>query len=144
LKNVSLPRIFMGASTEEADEAARERLTQVGLAHRLDHRPNELSGGQQQRVAIARALVNDPTIILADEPTANLDLQTGAEIIDILKRLSVEHGVTIITATHDHKMLQNSDRVVNIRDGKIESIKLRQDLHIQEGDISIGGQSLQH
>jgi putative ABC transport system ATP-binding protein len=142
LKNVSLPRIFVGDSPEVADEIAARRLEQVGLGHRLDHRPDELSGGQQQRVAIARALVNDPAIILADEPTANLDLNTGAEIIELLKRLSVEHGVTIITATHDHKMLKSSDRVVYIRDGKVEKIQQRDELVIQEGDISIAGQHL--
>lgn len=144
LKNVALPRVFMGATQADADSIAAKKLEQVGLGHRLDHRPGELSGGQQQRVAIARALVNDPTIILADEPTANLDLTTGAEIIDILKNLSVEHGVTIITATHDHKMLKNSDRVVKIRDGKIESTTLREDLNIQEGEIELGGAPLAH
>jgi putative ABC transport system ATP-binding protein len=144
LKNVALPRVFMGATTEQADAVAARTLEQVGLGHRLEHRPAELSGGQQQRVAIARALVNDPTIILADEPTANLDLNTGAEIIDILKKLSVEQGVTVITATHDHKMLKNSDRVVNIRDGKIESIKLRDELNIQEGQIAVGGETIHH
>jgi putative ABC transport system ATP-binding protein len=142
LKNVALPRTFMGAAQEEADAVAAKKLEQVGLAHRITHRPDELSGGQQQRVAIARALVNDPTIILADEPTANLDLKTGAEIIDILKRLSVEDGVTIITATHDHKMLRNSDRVVNIRDGKIETVRQRDELEIQEGTIQVGAESL--
>jgi putative ABC transport system ATP-binding protein len=142
LKNVALPRVFMGASTDEADEVAAKTLERVGLGHRLEHRPGELSGGQQQRVAIARALVNDPTIILADEPTANLDLHTGAEIIDILKNLSVESGVTVITATHDHKMLKNSDRVVNIRGGKVENIKLRDELKIQEGKIAVGGEQI--
>jgi len=139
LKNVALPRMFTGASTEEADAHAANCLKQVGLGHRLDHRPFELSGGQQQRVAIARALVNDPTLILADEPTANLDLKTGAEIIEILKGLSVEQGVTIITATHDHKMLANSDRVVWIADGGIAKVERRADLSIEEGQILVGG-----
>jgi len=143
VRNVALPRVFMGATPEQADEAAAERLQAVGLGHRLTHRPDELSGGQQQRVAIARALVNDPTIILADEPTANLDLQTGGEIIDILKGLSVKEGVTVITATHDHKMLKNSDRVVNIRDGQIERIQRQEELDIQEGQISVGGEDLE-
>jgi putative ABC transport system ATP-binding protein len=142
LKNVALPRIFAGASTVEADGAAARRLEQVGLGHRLEHRPGELSGGQQQRVAIARALVNNPSIILADEPTANLDLHTGAEIIEILEGLSVEHGVTIITATHDHKMLKNSDRVVHIRDGRVEKIQSRDELDIREGKIIVGGLTL--
>jgi putative ABC transport system ATP-binding protein len=143
LKNVALPRIFMGASPEEADQFAKQRLEQVGLGHRLEHRPDELSGGQQQRVAIARALVNDPTIILADEPTANLDLHTGAEIIEILKGLSVHEGVTIITATHDHKMLKNSDRVLHIRDGQVEMIQRRDELQIEEGHIVVGGRELE-
>jgi putative ABC transport system ATP-binding protein len=121
---------------------AAERLEQVGLGHRLTHRPGELSGGQQQRVAIARALVNDPTIILADEPTANLDLNTGAEIIDILKGLTLQQGVTVITATHDHKMLKNSDRVVHLRGGEIERIEGRDELDIQEGEIALGDESL--
>jgi putative ABC transport system ATP-binding protein len=142
LKNVALPSVFLGQPPEQADRKAALRLEQVGLGHRLQHRPGELSGGQQQRVAIARALVNDPTIILADEPTANLDLKTGSEIIEILKRLSVEHGVTIVTATHDHKMLANSDRVVNIRDGSVEKIRGRDELNIAEGHISAGGEAL--
>jgi putative ABC transport system ATP-binding protein len=144
LKNVSLPAVFQGLTPEQADERAANRLKQVGLGHRLDHRPGELSGGQQQRVAIARALVNDPTIILADEPTANLDLNTGSEIIKILKGLSVDEGVTIITATHDHKMLANSDRVIWIKDGQVDKIQTRDELQIEEGDISIGGESLDH
>ena len=144
VKNVSLPRIFMGADVSEADDIAAQRLTQVGLGHRLDHRPGELSGGQQQRVAIARALVNDPTIILADEPTANLDLITGGEIIDIMKKLSVEEGVTVITATHDHKMLANSDRVLWIRDGQVDKIQTADELDIEEGTIEVGGQKVEH
>ncbi|HEY4103587.1 MAG TPA: ABC transporter ATP-binding protein [Polyangiaceae bacterium] len=142
LQNVALPRIFLGANAEEAEAAARRRLQQVGLGHRLDHRPSELSGGQQQRVAIARALVNDPSIILADEPTANLDLKTGAEVIGILKALSVEDGVTIVTATHDHKMLKNSDRVLHIRDGQIEKIERSDEIDVAEGEIVIGGQTV--
>lgn len=135
LRNVALPRIFMGASPEEADAKAAEVLESVGLGHRLTHTPDELSGGQQQRVAIARALINDPVIILADEPTANLDLNTGSDVINILKTLSVEKGVTIITATHDHKMLSQSDRVVRIREGEIEAIQNRDELEIEEGEI---------
>ncbi len=143
VKNVSLPAIFLGLDPDEADHRASERLKQVGLGHRLDHRPGELSGGQQQRVAIARALVNDPTIILADEPTANLDLHTGAEIIEILKGLSVDEGVTIITATHDHKMLANSDRVMRIRDGQIERIETADELDVEEGEIEVAGESIE-
>lgn len=136
LRNVALPAIFAGLTDEEAMECARRRLQEVGLEHRLEHRPGELSGGQQQRVAIARALVNDPVILLADEPTANLDLQTGGEIIDLMKGLSEEKGVTVITATHDHKMLKNSDRVVRMEDGRLTGIDLREDLEIEEGDFS--------
>jgi putative ABC transport system ATP-binding protein len=143
-RNVALPAIFRGLSPDEADAVANKRLTQVGLGERLDHRPGELSGGQQQRVAIARALVNDPTIILADEPTANLDLHTGAEIIDIMKGLSVNEGVTVITATHDHKMLQNSDRVLWIKDGQVDKIQTAEELEIEEGTIEIGGRRIDH
>jgi putative ABC transport system ATP-binding protein len=136
LKNVALARVFTGVSDKEADDAATRALEQVGLGHRLHHRPDEMSGGQQQRVAIARALVNEPSIILADEPTANLDFKTGADIINILKELSLTRGVTIITATHDHKMLKNSDRVLWIRDGQVDHVDNRDDLHIDEGAIS--------
>ena len=101
----------------------------------MHHRPNELSGGQQQRVAIARALVNDPAIILADEPTGNLDSTTGSEIIEMLSTFNRQRGVTIITATHDHKMLAASSRVVWIADGRIERIERREDLHIAVGSI---------
>jgi putative ABC transport system ATP-binding protein len=135
VRNVALPRIFAGAPPEEADAAAAQRLEQVGLGHRLDHRPDELSGGQQQRVAIARALVNDPTLILADEPTANLDLTTGEQIITLLRNLCRSSGVTVISATHDHKMLANSDRVAWVRDGKIEKLQTAAELNIQEGRI---------
>lgn len=139
LRNVALPRIFMGFAPMDADAKAAEALEQVGLGHRITHKPGELSGGQQQRVAIARALVNDPTIILADEPTANLDLKTGSDIIDILKNLSVKQGVTVITATHDHKMLNQSDRVVHIKEGSVDKILRREELDIQEGTIEFGG-----
>lgn len=135
LKNVALPRVFAGCTPEQADAEATKRLGQVGLGHRLNHRPDELSGGQQQRVAIARALVNNPSIILADEPTANLDLVTGEQIIELLKSLSTDAGVTIIAATHDHKMLAQSDRVAWVRDGKIEKIQTADQLDIQTGRI---------
>jgi putative ABC transport system ATP-binding protein len=130
--------VFSGASNEQADEAAAECLRQVGLGDRTTHRPDELSGGQRQRVAIARALVNQPLIMLADEPTANLDLHTGAEIINILKNLSVENNVTVITATHDHKMLANSDRILWIKEGRVDRLENREDLDIEVG--SIGGE----
>ena len=142
LNNVALSSILRGLSPSDAQEKAADKLTQVGLGNRLDHRPDELSGGQQQRVAIARALVNEPSIILADEPTGNLDLHTGQEIIHILKTLSSKEGVTVITATHDHKMLKESDRVLHIRDGQVERIDRREDLDIQEGTIEIGGMAV--
>lgn len=142
LKNVALPRVFLGAPMQEAERVAKEQLERVGLGHRLHHRPSELSGGQQQRVAVARALVNEPTIILADEPTANLDLQTGADIIALLKRLCEERGVTVITATHDHKMLQNSDRVLYLRGGEVERVVQRDELEIEAGHIVSGEEDL--
>ena len=135
LENVTLPMIFAGLTTDEAIEKGVELLKLVGLGDRLHHKPNELSGGQQQRVAIARALANDPGIVLADEPTGNLDLRTGKEIITLLKRLNREKGVTIISATHDLKMIDVSDRVVWIRDGKIERIEEREKLELKVGEI---------
>jgi len=121
-QNVALPAVFTGIPEKEADERACKLLERVGLGHRLDHRPPELSGGQQQRVAIARALVNAPAVVLADEPTGNLDTATGQEVIDILKRLNREEGVTVICSTHDDKMLRSSDRVCWISDGRLERI----------------------
>jgi putative ABC transport system ATP-binding protein len=119
LENITLPMIFAGASTDEQLEKGRKLLETVGLGHRLHNKPGQLSGGQQQRVAIARSLANDPGIVLADEPTGNLDQKTGMEIIELLKRLNKESGVTIITATHDDKMLKASDRIFVVLDGKV-------------------------
>lgn len=135
LENVTLPMTFAGVNADDARARGVELLRTVGLDGRLNHRPAELSGGQQQRVAVARALANDPVIILADEPTGNLDSSTGTEIIELLSRLNTERGVTIITATHDHKMLAASDRVVWIRDGRIDRIERREDLKIAIGSI---------
>lgn len=135
LENVTLPMIFAGEDDDEAERRGKELLDRVGLSHRFDHRPSELSGGQQQRVAIARALANAPAIILADEPTGNLDLSTGEEIIRMLEGLKDELGVTVISATHDHKMLDASDRVVYLEDGKITDIKHRGELDITFGAI---------
>jgi len=135
LENVTLPTVFAGAPTEEGIERGMEMLNKVGLGHRLHHRPGQLSGGQQQRVAIARALVNTPAIVLADEPTGNLDLKTGEEIIALLRELNKMEGVTIITATHDYKMVDVSDRVVWIRDGKIAKIEERADIKISVGGM---------
>jgi len=135
LQNVALPLLLGGKAQGDANLKATELLEAVGLGERLHHRPDELSGGQQQRVAIARSFANDPGIILADEPTGNLDTKTGSEIIDRLSLLSRERGVTIISATHDHKMLAVSDRVVTIRDGQLDKIENREDLHIEVGTI---------
>lgn len=135
LENVTLPMIFGGIPDDLAREKGMELLDIVGLKKRFQHKPFELSGGQQQRVAVARALANDPAIILADEPTGNLDLATGDEIIKLLKMLSKEKKVTIISATHDLKMLNVSDRVVWIRDGLIEKIEDRHELTISLGQI---------
>jgi putative ABC transport system ATP-binding protein len=135
LRNVMMPVIFSGADTGEAARRAREVLESVDLGNRLHHRPGELSGGQQQRVAIARALAMNASILLADEPTANLDLHTGEEIIRILKSLSTDHGTTVITATHDHKMLDVSDRILWIRDGGIERLEARDKLTIRVGRV---------
>jgi len=139
LENITLPMTFAGLTTDEARDKGVELLVKVGLGDRVQHRPYELSGGQQQRVAVARALANDPAIILADEPTGNLDLSTGTEIIELLSRMNRELDVTVITATHDHKMLSASDRVVWIRDGMIDRIERREDLKIEVGTID--GQS---
>ncbi len=135
LENVTLPTVFAGVPQDEGVERGVELLKLVGLGDRLHHKPTELSGGQQQRVACARALANNPAIILADEPTGNLDLKTGKEIIDLLKRLNVEQGVTIISATHDLKMLDISDRIVWIRDGSIERIEERADVKLKVGEM---------
>jgi len=123
LENVALPTVFAGVPREEGSNKAKKLLKSVGLGDRLNHRPTELSAGQQQRVAIARALANDPSIILADEPTGNLDLNTGMEIIDLLHGLNKTRGLTLIAATHDTKMIKASDRIVWMRDGKIEKIE---------------------
>ena len=130
-ENVTLPLIFSGMPIVEAQERAAGMLDRVGLGHRLDHKPGELSGGQQQRVACARALVNDPRVVLADEPTGNLDLKTGEDILSVLRSLQQEMGTTVICATHDMKMLAASDRVVWIRDGQVERIANRAELEIQ-------------
>jgi putative ABC transport system ATP-binding protein len=135
LENVTLPTVFAGMPQDEGIDRGIELLNLVGLGDRLNHKPNELSGGQQQRVACARALANNPAIILADEPTGNLDLKTGKEIIDLLKKLNAEQGVTIISATHDLKMLDISDRIVWIRDGAVERVEDREDVQLKVGEM---------
>jgi len=123
LENVALPTVFAGTPNDEGNKKAEKLLEMVGLKDRVHHRPGELSAGQQQRVAIARALANDPAIILADEPTGNLDLNTGMEIIDLLHGLNKSQGLTLVAATHDLKMIRASDRIVWMRDGQVEKIE---------------------
>jgi putative ABC transport system ATP-binding protein len=135
LENVSLPMIFAGLTPDDAREKAAQILERVGLGDRIFHRPYELSGGQQQRVAVARAIANDPVIILADEPTANLDVRTGHEMIELLVKLKQEDNVTVISATHDMKMLDVSDRILWIRDGRIDRLEERKNLDIRVGRI---------
>ncbi len=135
LENVSIGRIFAGVSPDQAQRDAATVLERVGLGHRLDHLPSEVSGGQQQRIAIARALVNEPEIILADEPTGNLDLHTGQEIINLLTEMKDSHGITVISATHDMKMLSTSDRVAWIRDGNLERVARQDEVNITVGQV---------
>jgi putative ABC transport system ATP-binding protein len=119
LHNVELPLIYAGVPSDERTARAKEALTSVGMESRMMHKPNELSGGQRQRVAIARALVNRPSIILADEPTGNLDSQTGNEIMAVLDRLQAQ-GNTIVLVTHEHDIAEYAHRVVYIKDGVVE------------------------
>jgi putative ABC transport system ATP-binding protein len=119
LRNVMLPLIYAGVGRTEQRQRARQALEIVGLADRVDHSPTELSGGQQQRVAIARALVNIPTIILADEPTGNLDSKSGAEVMAVLQNLNVERGITVVLVTHDETIARHTQRIVHLHDGHI-------------------------
>jgi lipoprotein-releasing system ATP-binding protein len=121
LENVCLPARMARAASARTEERASELLARVGLKDRLDHKPSELSGGEQQRVAIARALINEPEMVLADEPTGNLDSKTGGEIIELLKSLRVEKQTTLVIATHDAKVAANAERVIELVDGRIQS-----------------------
>jgi putative ABC transport system ATP-binding protein len=120
LHNVELPLIYAGVPSKERHEHARATLEQVGLGERMEHRPAELSGGQRQRVAIARALVNNPSIVLADEPTGNLDSATSAEIMAVFEELH-DQGQTVVLITHEHDIAEHADRQIHLLDGKIES-----------------------
>ncbi len=135
LENVTVPMAFAGVPPEAARRRGMGLLELVGLAERWSHRPMEMSGGQQQRVAIARALCNEPKILLADEPTANLDLKTGQEILDILKQVNTDRGVTVVCATHDHRLLDVSDRIVWMRDGRMQRIEDRANVVVRLGRI---------
>jgi putative ABC transport system ATP-binding protein len=120
LDNVALPLVYAGFSKKERNEKAIQSLTNVGLADRMDHKPNELSGGQRQRVAIARALVNNPSIILADEPTGNLDTKTSYEIMELIEDIH-QKGNTVIVVTHEEDIARRAKRIIRLRDGVIES-----------------------
>ncbi|HET8650173.1 MAG TPA: ABC transporter ATP-binding protein [Gemmatimonadales bacterium] len=126
LHNVELPLVYAGINGRERRERAAHALTQVGLGDRMEHRPNELSGGQRQRVAIARALVNQPSIILADEPTGNLDSATSIEIMNMFEQLH-SAGQTVVMVTHEPDIAEHARRVVVLRDGRIESDRMNQD-----------------
>jgi putative ABC transport system ATP-binding protein len=125
LANVALPLVYAGVAKGERRERARAALESVGLGHRLDHRPAQLSGGEQQRVAIARALVTHPRVILADEPTGNLDTATGRDIIGLLRDLNAEQGVALVIITHDPAVAALAPRQISIRDGLIEAAEVR-------------------
>jgi putative ABC transport system ATP-binding protein len=125
LENVALPMIYAGASKKQRQERASEVLTNVGLADRMDHKPNQLSGGQRQRVAVGRALVNKPSIILADEPTGNLDSKTGMEIMGLFDDIH-KAGNTVIMVTHEEEVAAHALRIIRLRDGVIESDTYRE------------------
>jgi putative ABC transport system ATP-binding protein len=119
--NVALPLVYRGIGARERRRRAAAMLARVGLTHRLDHRPNQLSGGEQQRVAIARALVTDPKVLLADEPTGNLDTATGQAVLALLEALNAEHGVALVVVTHDREVAARARRQIVMRDGQIVS-----------------------
>jgi putative ABC transport system ATP-binding protein len=121
IQNVELPLLYRGIGGRERRRRGTEALELVGLGERIDHHPNELSGGEQQRVAIARALATEPEIILADEPTGNLDTRSGAEIMSIFQRLNAEMGITVVFVTHDPEVSEHTRRIVRLRDGLIEA-----------------------
>jgi len=123
LRNVELPLTLAETTEKESVKKAEEMLKLVGLGDRMNHRPSEMSGGEQQRVAIARALINDPKIVLADEPTGNLDTNTGWEIVQLMKRLNKEKGQTFIVVTHDPAIAETVDRIIYLKDGMIQKIK---------------------
>jgi putative ABC transport system ATP-binding protein len=136
LHNVELPLIYAGVSSSERKERAAHALDSVGLGDRMHHKPNELSGGQRQRVAIARALVTDPSIILADEPTGNLDSKTGADIMILFNEI-YEQGNTIILVTHEEYIAEHAARIIRLRDGLIESDKTVEDRFVPQSNLAV-------
>lgn len=135
LENVTVPMAFAGVAPDDAHDRGMELLSLVGLAERWFHKPIEMSGGQQQRTAIARSMANNPTLLLCDEPTGNLDFKTGEEIHQIIKKLNAERGVTVICATHDHRLIDMADRIMWIRDGKIDRLANRSDVTVETGAV---------
>ena len=135
LENVTVPMAFAGVGDDEAHKRGMGLLDLVGLKDRWFHKPIEMSGGQQQRTAIARSMSNNPTLLLCDEPTGNLDFKTGDEIHGILKKLNTERGVTIICATHDHRLIDMADRIMWVRDGNVERIAERKDITVETGAV---------
>jgi len=123
LRNVELPLMLADVPEKDSIKKAEDMLKLVGLGDRMDHRPSEMSGGEQQRVAIARALINDPKIVLADEPTGNLDTSTGGEIVQLMKRLNEEKGQTFVVVTHDPAIAETADRILYLKDGLIQRVK---------------------
>ena len=132
VENVALPLVYRGLGRAERRRRAVEALSAVGLGHRLHHRPSQLSGGEQQRVAIARALVGEPSVLLADEPTGNLDTRSGADIMAILDRLNYERGVAVVVVTHERAIAAHARRIVFVQDGLIERDESN---HVQESDV---------
>ncbi len=135
LENITVPMAFAGVGPDDARDRGMKLLELVGLAERWFHKPIEMSGGQQQRTAIARSMANNPSLLLCDEPTGNLDFKTGDEIHQILKTLNTKHGVTIICATHDHRLIDMADRIMWVRDGQIDRIANRADVTVETGSI---------
>jgi putative ABC transport system ATP-binding protein len=141
LENVELPLVYRGIGRRERRERARAALAQVGLGHRVQHTPSQLSGGQQQRVAIARALVTSPSLLLADEPTGNLDTRTSYEVLSLLQQLNRDGGITIVLVTHEPSIAACASRVVNMRDGRILSDVKNAPLDAAELLAELGGVS---
>ncbi|MGZ3752984.1 MAG: ABC transporter ATP-binding protein, partial [Mucilaginibacter sp.] len=136
LDNVALPLIYAGVNKEKRQDRAKKALENVGLGNRIDHKPNELSGGQRQRVAVARALINDPSIILADEPTGNLDTKTSIEIMGLIEDIHAK-GNTIILVTHEEDIAKHAHRIVRMRDGLIENDFVNPDIHVVDRNTTV-------